>query len=130
MRDYRRLAILFAFGLSLGARLDLAIADTDTVDWSSAQVVTVQLVNDRFVPDKLAFRRGVPYRLHLENNGTLMHEFTAPAFFKDIRVRNPEVLEQGHEEPARCGYTDGALPTGAWCSAILHRKASSIRPRS
>jgi uncharacterized cupredoxin-like copper-binding protein len=73
-------------------------ANAADVDWASAQLVTVQLIDDRFVPDKLAFRRGVPYRLRLENGGKEMHEFTAPEFFKAIAVRNPEVLEQAGNE--------------------------------
>src|SRR5258708_19264436 len=63
-----------------------------------AELVTVQLIDDRFVPDKLAFRSGVLYRLRLENHGNEMHEFTAPEFFKAIEVKNPEVLEQGLPE--------------------------------
>ena len=40
--------------------------------------VTVDLVDYRFVPDHLVFRRGIAYRLHLENKGGEQHEFTAP----------------------------------------------------
>ena len=50
------------------------------------------------MPEKLTFRRGVPYRLRLENRGTEMHEFTAPEFLKTVDVRNPEVLEQAGNE--------------------------------
>jgi len=63
------------------------------VDWTAAQVVRVELVDERFVPDKLTFRAGVAYRLHLENTGTEMHEFTAPEFFRSVTLRNPEVLD-------------------------------------
>ena len=73
-------------------------AGAANVDWSSARLVTVQLVDDRFVPEKLSFRHGVPYRLHLENNGTAMHEFTAPEFFRAIEVKNPGVLEPEQHE--------------------------------
>jgi uncharacterized cupredoxin-like copper-binding protein len=62
------------------------------------QLVTVGLVDDKFVPDKLAFRTGVPYRLRLENRGREMHEFTAPEFLKTIEIRNPDVLEQAGNE--------------------------------
>lgn len=95
-----RTAIVMAgavtLGILLGAfRNDVSAAD---VDWSAARLVTVQLVDDRFVPENLSFRHGVPYRLRLENGGTHMHEFTAPEFFKAIRVKNPEVLEAGQHE--------------------------------
>jgi len=58
------------------------------------QGVAVQLIDDRFVPDKLVFRHGVEYRLALRNDGKEMHEFTAPEFFKAVEIRNPEVLER------------------------------------
>jgi uncharacterized cupredoxin-like copper-binding protein len=75
-----------------------AAADAPNVDWVSAQLVTVQMVDDRFVPNKLVFRRGVPYRLHLENNGADIHEFTAPEFLKAIAIRNPDVLERTRQD--------------------------------
>jgi len=62
------------------------------VDWSKAETVTVDLVDYRFVPDHLVFHRGIPYRLHLENKGGEIHEFTAPEFLKSIEIRNPEVV--------------------------------------
>jgi uncharacterized cupredoxin-like copper-binding protein len=65
---------------------------------ADAELVTVQLVDDRFLPDRLTFRRGVLYRLRLENNGKEMHEFTAPEFFAAIEVKNPDVLEPGLPE--------------------------------
>ena len=52
----------------------------------------MDLVDYRFVPDHLVFRRGTPYRLHLENKGGEQHEFTAPEFLKAIQVGNPEVV--------------------------------------
>jgi uncharacterized cupredoxin-like copper-binding protein len=62
------------------------------------RTVTVKLVDDRFVPDHLTFHHGVAYRLHLENRGKDMHEFTAPAFFKAVKVGNPAALvPDGHE---------------------------------
>lgn len=73
-------------------------AGAQTVDWAAAQTVTVVTTEYRFTPDKLTFRRGVPYRLHLENSGNELHEFTATAFFKILRIGNPEVLAQGAPE--------------------------------
>ena len=90
---------IVALGILLGSGGgDVSAAGAADVDWSSARLVTVQLVDDRFLPEKLKFLAGVPYRLRLENNGTHMHEFTAPEFFKAIVVRNPDVLEQGQHE--------------------------------
>jgi uncharacterized cupredoxin-like copper-binding protein len=77
----------------LGTCRGVALAADPAVDWASARVVTVQLVDDRFVPDRLVFQRGIPYRLRMENNGADIHDFTAPEFFKAITVRNPDIME-------------------------------------
>ena len=61
----------------------IAVRAEPGVDWSQAETVTVVMVDDRFVPDHLSFRHGVPYRLHLENRGKDLHEFTAPEFLAD-----------------------------------------------
>jgi uncharacterized cupredoxin-like copper-binding protein len=63
-----------------------------SVDWSKAEIVSMLMDDDNFVPDRLSFRHGVPYRLHLENNGKDMHEFTAPEFLADTIVRYPHVV--------------------------------------
>ena len=68
------------------------------VDWSKARPINVQMVDDRFVPDHLSFQQGVAYRLHLENRGKDLHEFTAPEFFADALVRNPNALANGGKE--------------------------------
>jgi manganese transport protein len=63
-----------------------------------AQQITVVLSDYQFTPDHISLRVGVPYQLHLENKGTEAHEFTAPAFFKSVVVRNPSALvADGHE---------------------------------
>ena len=62
------------------------------VDWANAETVAVTMVNYEFIPDRLSFRRGVPYRLHLENHGSEIHDFSAPEFFNAIELKNPEVL--------------------------------------
>ncbi len=53
------------------------------------------MVDDRFVPDRLGFRHGVPYRLHLENHGKDLHEFTAPEFLANSVVRDRGLLANG-----------------------------------
>ena len=62
------------------------------MDWANAETVAVTMINYEFVPDRLTFRSGVPYRLHLENRGSEIHDFSAPEFFKTIELKNPEVL--------------------------------------
>ena len=93
---------VFALGILLAASPGGAMAADPAsgtgVDWANAQTVTLQMVDDRFVPDKFVFRRGVPYRLHMENAGADIHEFTAPEFLKAITIRNPEVLERTRQD--------------------------------
>lgn len=63
--------------------------------WANAQVVTVVMVDNRFQPDHLTFQHGKPYRLHLENHGKDMHEFTAPAFLKAATIKDKSLLANG-----------------------------------
>jgi uncharacterized cupredoxin-like copper-binding protein len=65
------------------------------IDWAKAEPVRVVATEYRFEPDHLRFRRGVPYRLHLDNTGAELHEFTAPAFFRTVTLLNPEALADG-----------------------------------
>jgi len=92
-------ALAAALG-AFGADAPPAAGTTDAAkaDWSAARLVRVELVDERFIPDKLSFRRGVAYHLRLDNTGTEMHEFTAPAFFKAVSMRNPEVLDPEQQE--------------------------------
>ena len=60
--------------------------------------MNVMLIDDRFVPDHLTFSHGVPYRLHLENHGKDLHEFTAPEFFAASIVRDQGLLANGGKE--------------------------------
>jgi uncharacterized cupredoxin-like copper-binding protein len=55
-------------------------------------VITVILTEYKFVPDRIVLQSGVRYRLHLENTGKELHEFTATSFFQSARIENPEVL--------------------------------------
>jgi uncharacterized cupredoxin-like copper-binding protein len=64
----------------------------DHVAWSKAQRVVVTMVEYRFIPDHMTFRRDTPYRLHLENHGKELHEFTAPIFFRAVTLRDRHVL--------------------------------------
>jgi plastocyanin len=85
-------------GLAIAASLLQAFTATngatevDNLDWSRAETISIRMEEYRFAPDHLTLRRGIPYRLHLTNDGKEMHEFTAPEFFKAILVKNPAVL--------------------------------------
>ena len=85
----------------LWAGIALAIAwaaPAVAADWSQAQPVTVVASEYQFSPARLTFKRGIAYHLHLENHGKELHEFTAPEFFKAIRLRNAEALNADRTE--------------------------------
>jgi uncharacterized cupredoxin-like copper-binding protein len=88
----RPVVVLCALLLATSARAQ------PTVDWSKAQTVNLLMVDDRFEPDHLSFQHGVPYRLHMENHGKDLHEFTAPEFLADALVRDARVLANGGKE--------------------------------
>jgi uncharacterized cupredoxin-like copper-binding protein len=72
--------------------VSLAPAATHADDWSEAQTVAVVTVEYEFKPSSFSFKKGVAYRLHIDNQGKKVHEFTAPAFFRAIRMRDPKVV--------------------------------------
>jgi uncharacterized cupredoxin-like copper-binding protein len=81
--------------VALAAPDGAAAADTPSV-----QPVTVVTSDYNFVPDKLAFKRGVAYRLHIENHGKEMHQFNAPAFFQSVELGDPQALNADRTEIA------------------------------
>ena len=87
----RRLALVVLILVPFARWIEIAPA-APAVDWSKATVLTVVLMEYGFTPNRLSFTRTLLYRLHLENRGKELHEFTAPNFFKAVTVRNPEVL--------------------------------------
>ena|ERR1700676_34299 len=86
--------------LSLAAVVAIALtrAAVAALDGSQAQTVTVLATEYHFSPDKLSLKRGLAYRLHLENHGRELHEFTAPEFFKSIELGDPAVLNPDRTE--------------------------------
>src|SRR5580704_1518842 len=76
----------------------LLTQNAGAVDWSTAQTVIVVTTEYAFKPKSLTFHVGVTYRLHLDNRGKEMHEFSAPEFVKMIRIRNPKVLDADRVE--------------------------------
>jgi uncharacterized cupredoxin-like copper-binding protein len=89
--------LVAAFTLLL-ARSALAQPSAASVDWSHAQPINVLMVENSFIPERLTFRHGMPYQLHLENHGKELHEFTAPAFLAAAIVRDPDMLSNGGQE--------------------------------
>src|SRR3984885_8226359 len=94
-------AACLAVPLLIGAAAPLgagAKAAAPAVDWSHPQVVRVEMVDERFVPDHLTFRHGVTYRLHLGNTGKDLQEVPSPPFFAEAVVRDPRKLANGGQE--------------------------------
>jgi len=81
---------------AVAAALLLAVATLARA--SSPEVVTVVAADYRFEPNNLTFRVNVAYRLHFENRGKELHEFTAPALFKSVELGNPSVLNAERTE--------------------------------
>jgi uncharacterized cupredoxin-like copper-binding protein len=80
------------------AIITLAIAGATPAAAADARPVTVVTSEYQFAPAKLAFKRGALYRLHLENHGKEQHEFTAPEFFKAVKLQNAEALNADRTE--------------------------------
>jgi uncharacterized cupredoxin-like copper-binding protein len=94
-----RAAVVAAIGVLLlmpmsAARSQSAVA----VDWSAAQSVNIMLIDNKFVPEHIILRHGVPYQLHLENHGHDLHEFTAPELFGASILRNLGQLANDAQE--------------------------------
>jgi uncharacterized cupredoxin-like copper-binding protein len=83
---------------SMAATLVLVLAAATPLDWSRAQTVIVIASEYGFAPSRLTFHGGMPYRLHLENHGKELHEFTAPAFLKSVELGNPDALNADRSE--------------------------------
>ena len=100
MTVHRPLSLALACGMLALASLAARAA---AVDWAKAELFTVTMTEYRFTPSDLKFRRGVPYRLHLQNDGKETHEFSAPEFFKAV-----------DQEPRGAGAArQGSLPAAA-----------------
>src|ERR1700761_5486022 len=64
------------------------------IDWTAAKTVTVKMTDFDFTPSKVSFESAQPVKLMLVNDGTDLHDFSAPAFFTAASLR------QGSTGPA------------------------------
>ena len=85
-------------------------ATTRAVDWSRAETVAVTLSEFRFTPDRLTFRKNVPYRLRLRNTGERDHTFVSDGFFKAIAAGK---LVSGDGEVTRPYLASITVPPGS-----------------
>jgi len=86
----KRNVIQYGLLIALAGSWGAAAADPVKID--------VAMVDYRFSPDHLSLEHGVHYRLHLENRGKELHEFTAPTFFAAAKLDNPEAINREHTE--------------------------------
>jgi len=64
------------------------------IDWNTARTVTVKMTDFDFTPAKISLESQQPVKLTLVNDGTDVHDFSAPAFFA------ASALRQGSTGPA------------------------------
>ena len=64
-------------------------------NWDEMITVTVGLKEFGYVPEKIIFKAGRPYKLELINIGKEKHYFTAPEFYKSIATRKVQANKLG-----------------------------------
>ena len=72
MRNFKDLRKCRAFLQPLavaGIAVSIPLASAIAADWSQAVVIRVLATENVFTPSTFVFRKGVAYRLHIENNG-------------------------------------------------------------
>jgi uncharacterized cupredoxin-like copper-binding protein len=65
-----------------------------SIDWGTAKTMTVKLTDFDFTPSDLNIEAAQPVKLMLVNDGSGVHDFSAPAFFGAASLR------QGSTAPA------------------------------
>ncbi len=64
-------------------------------DWSELKPITILMTDYAFSPAVLILHAGVPYKLRIENRGTVKHYFVSEAFFKAIATRKVQSNTDG-----------------------------------
>jgi len=97
MRRHRRIAFAALAALGVGAAIAGSTGIAAQGEAPAETDLTLVLSEYHFSPDRVTFRRGVPYRLVLDNRGKEIHEFTAPDFFGAVALGTPELVPGGRE---------------------------------
>ncbi|HEX4533564.1 MAG TPA: cupredoxin domain-containing protein [Rhizomicrobium sp.] len=66
---------------SLFAAAAIALFGIGAAQAQTAQQMNISLTSYAFAPDTLTLKTGTAYRLHLTNDASKGHNFSAPAFF-------------------------------------------------
>jgi uncharacterized cupredoxin-like copper-binding protein len=91
-----------------------------------AEAITIRLSNFAFTPKQLQLRVGVPVRLHLVNDSSGGHSFSAPAFFAASAYQSGALPQEGTVQVAAGGSVDITLvprTAGTYkleCTHFLH----------
>jgi uncharacterized cupredoxin-like copper-binding protein len=131
-RSFAALALLASM-LALGACAsrtaapDPMPAAAASIDWGAAKTVTVKLSDFDFVPGDLTFAAAQPVKLVLVNDGSGVHDFSAPAFFAAASLRQGSAAPAGGKvSVAKSRSTEIDLVPGAaaeyplTCTEFLH----------
>lgn len=78
-----------------------------SVDWSSAETITISLSSFRYAPEAIRIEHGRPYRLHFVNVADGGHNFVARDFFSAATIAPQD----------RSRIDDGAIELAAGQSA-------------
>lgn len=74
--------LVYALVITLAALSTPVFAEQRTAaPANTGETITVRLSNFDYTPDHLRLKAGVPVRLHLVNESSGRHDFSAPAFF-------------------------------------------------
>ncbi len=102
-----------------------------SVDWTRADTIHVPLAEFRIGPSPLVLTQGRPYRLHIENHGSINHNFDAPEFLQAAMLRPDGAAEAARATGGRIDVAAGQatdlyvvpLRSGTFsveCSRALH----------
>lgn len=98
-RTMARVTMCAAFFLAAGCATVDYVADAKSrvkaADWSKMETVDVILKEYSYTPGTLTFKTDVPYKLRIQNKGTVKHYFTAESFFKAIATRKVQSNTDG-----------------------------------
>ena len=94
MKPLRSAAVAAVLNIAASLAVVHAGSAVAHVNWSAAHPVTLDMIDYEFVPNELRIRHGLPYRLHLRNEGHEGHDFTAPDFFGSVKVKESAAFNE------------------------------------
>ncbi len=106
-----RVALLLLAALSACASTHAVTPGVaSATSFSGSQIVEVKLSNFDFSPAAIRLKAGVPYTLHIVNEASGGHDFTAPEFFGSSQVAPDDVAM----------VRDGQIEVKGGASATVH----------